>query len=235
MGCDIHLYVEKRVDGKWIAADKWTPDEADDGRLCADYASRFYSGRNYDLFAILADVRNGHGFAGVKTGSGFNVISPPKGIPQDCCAEIRQCVGYWDTDGHSHSWLTVDELLSFDWTQKTKHAGVVCGPILEKWNRWDRHHGAGPSEYCGQTFGKNQVHLTDAELSAKVKEVAANWRNLGDNFDAVMEKQLGNHYAECEWEETYAKSVGPFLSGTLPRLYRLGKPDDVRIVFFFDN
>jgi len=27
--------------------------------------------RNYDLFAILANVRNGHGFAGIKTGGGI--------------------------------------------------------------------------------------------------------------------------------------------------------------------
>lgn len=37
--------------------------DEDDPRLGC-YHDRWYSGRNYDLFAMLADVRNGRGFAG---------------------------------------------------------------------------------------------------------------------------------------------------------------------------
>ena len=42
-----------------------------------------YGDRNYNLFAILANVRNGTAFAGCKTGEGFNPISNPKGVPSD--------------------------------------------------------------------------------------------------------------------------------------------------------
>jgi hypothetical protein len=45
------------------------------------------SARNYDWFAILADVRNGRGFAGVSTGEGFNVTAMPKGLPDDISDE----------------------------------------------------------------------------------------------------------------------------------------------------
>lgn len=78
MGCDIHFYVEKRINGIWQTADKWSAD-LDDDRPYVDYDDRFYRDRNYDLFGILADVRNGRGFAGVTTGEGFVPIAAPQG------------------------------------------------------------------------------------------------------------------------------------------------------------
>lgn len=66
MGCDIHLYVERKnpVSGQWefVPAEGHAPqDEWDKKNNRWDW----YGGRNYDLFAILADVRNGYGFAGI--------------------------------------------------------------------------------------------------------------------------------------------------------------------------
>ena len=46
-----------------------------------EYQSKPPDSRNYDWFSILANVRNGMGFAGVVTGQGFNYISTPKGVP----------------------------------------------------------------------------------------------------------------------------------------------------------
>ena len=81
MGCDIHFYVEKWSDEevtegpidisdkrdslisnvlklkreyRWISVDKWYRDEG----YWTNYGNSFYSGRNYELFAKLADVRN---------------------------------------------------------------------------------------------------------------------------------------------------------------------------------
>lgn len=39
--------------------------------------------RSYNTFAMLANVRNGRGFAGVKTSDGFPVIHEPRGLPAD--------------------------------------------------------------------------------------------------------------------------------------------------------
>lgn len=39
--------------------------------------------RSYNTFAMLADVRNGSGFAGIKTSDGFPVIHEPRGLPAD--------------------------------------------------------------------------------------------------------------------------------------------------------
>ncbi|GAI60500.1 unnamed protein product, partial [marine sediment metagenome] len=85
MGCDIHLFVEKRVGGNWVPADKWVPDKESEDKdaLMVPYGNRYYDGRNYHLFAILADVRNNFGFAGIDRGDQFNPISDPRGLPQD--------------------------------------------------------------------------------------------------------------------------------------------------------
>jgi hypothetical protein len=50
---------------------------------------QFLNGRGYDVFAILGNVRNGTGFAGVKTSSGFVPISDGRGIPDDLSPQIR--------------------------------------------------------------------------------------------------------------------------------------------------
>ena len=121
MGCDIHFFVEvKQADGSWKSVDEW---EVEDGYTYVPYEKAFYNGRNYDLFAILADVRNGRGFAGCKTGDGFNIIDEPRGLPNDVSSEVKSQAESWDGDGHSHSWFTLAELESFDWDQTTKHEG----------------------------------------------------------------------------------------------------------------
>lgn len=38
-----------------------------------------------------------------------------------------------------------------------------------------------------------------------------------------------------DWSVHYYEVASDFLSETLPRLWRLGQPEDVRIVFWFDN
>lgn len=60
---------------------------------------RWYRGRNYDLFAVLANVRgNGDDF------------TEERGVPDDASPQYKQeadCV-----DWHSHTWYTVDEMVN---------------------------------------------------------------------------------------------------------------------------
>lgn len=223
MGCDIHFYVEKKVKGKWVAADKYTKDE--DGNLNVDYDDRFYAGRNYNLFAILANVRNGIGFAGCKTGGGFIPISEPKGLPEDVSQKVKDISDGWDCDGHSHSWFTVKELLDYDWTQKSNLIGVVNAVDFERWNRYDRSQSEPPSNYCGGCFGGSIVHVSEKEMLELIK----------DKTEEEIARDYANHYTQVEWQQTYASACANFWSTTMPRLLQVGKPEDVRIVFWFDN
>ena len=67
MGCDIHSVGQVRINGVFKTVRQ---DIAGDPR-------------NYDMFAVLADVRNGYGLAGVPTGQPYVPISNPRGIPTD--------------------------------------------------------------------------------------------------------------------------------------------------------
>lgn len=93
MGCDIHGRVQYRYeDGEWF----------DDGPIpdC----------RSYRLFAALAGVRNGYGFAGMPTHEPIKPISEPRGLPDDIPNHDDQI---WFGD-HSFSWLTLDEIRTWD-------------------------------------------------------------------------------------------------------------------------
>ena len=232
MGCDIHFYVEKKVDGVWQFQGTVTKTEIDD-ETCFDVsAPDFYDGRNYNLFAILADVRNGHGFAGVTTGEGFVPISDPRGVPDDASKEYKQIVDSWDVDGHSHSYHTLRQLLDYDWTQSTRLTGWCSMKEWNRWIRWDRDHGESPESYRGSVSGAGVKHLTPAEADALF---------AGKNYDereAIAEANPGT-YAPAVWQNPYYRSGRTFLSETVPKLLKLAggtqNLDDVRIVFFFDN
>ena len=61
-------------------------------------------GRDYALFNLLAGVRGGWG-ENIKT------IDDPRGIPSDCSEEYQFTSDRMDSDGHSHSYLSANEIL----------------------------------------------------------------------------------------------------------------------------
>lgn len=118
MGCDIHLYVEKKEYGYgedsnkfvWISLDKWTEQgEYDNIYLDVHYKDRLYRDRNYNLFCALSGATS-HRFNNAPN------FMPAKGIPNDCSKLISNAIKHWEGDGHSHSYLTLKELREFDWS-----------------------------------------------------------------------------------------------------------------------
>ena len=95
MGCDIHLYKEKKIDGVWVTADEgWEYDEF--GILDIPWEQN-YPGRDYDLYGFLsAGVRADHKYA-------FSA----RGIPFNACKNVV-CAN--SIDGHSASYLGLSEL-----------------------------------------------------------------------------------------------------------------------------
>lgn len=92
MGCDIHVFLEKK--------NKAGTYEMVEGEIL-DH-------RSYALFGFLANVRN---YSAVKP------ISEPRGIPSDVSWPVSDEIKSWDGDGHGHSWLSVKELTEFDYNQ----------------------------------------------------------------------------------------------------------------------
>lgn len=135
MGCDIHMCVEIRHNGEWYCGDVFiknkffkepniigiTYEKPDIEGSSLEYDNISYynfeseynkvplwSDRDYDLFSILADVRN----------DGAPFISRPRGFPSDICKETRDSLGEDDYDFyHSASYFTLKEMQDWAATQ----------------------------------------------------------------------------------------------------------------------
>ena len=125
MGCDIHTFTEKKPSSPATGTNKqvwrntdlfemngyYDPNDPDEGDEFS--VIEICGGRDYDLFSVLANVRN----------AGSEYICEPKGIPDDCCAYIRKQKERWDGDGHSHSWFTLHELKEY--REKMRKQGIM--------------------------------------------------------------------------------------------------------------
>ena len=235
MGCDIHFYVEKKAEGKWINSQKVAIEHDDDTIPDVPYEDRIYSGRNYSLFGILANVRNGSDFAGCDTGNAFIPISEPKGLPDDVSEEVKAISDGWEPDCPSHSYHTLRDLLDYDWTQMATQRGwVTAQGYFDYINQSSYNENEAPSEYCGGAFGKDIRHIDAMVMESEVEAVSSQHENYHNKRDAVA-KELKDTYCLLEWKLPYYKTCRRFLSDTIPQLLRLGSPEDVRIVFWFAN
>jgi len=103
MGTDIHSIAQVRRNTPSTA--QW---ETVAVSICGDP-------RGYNTFAMLANVRNGTGFAGIKTSNGFPVIHEQRGLPEDLeveddnvKVELGKLLLAWDWNGNVVS-VTSDE------------------------------------------------------------------------------------------------------------------------------
>lgn len=101
MGCDIHLYKEKQVNGVWVTADAWEAYDYGENEkgIEVPWKNRF-TDRNYELFGLLSN--------GVRTEHEFSF--EPRGIPFNACKEFADKSERYGEDGHSHSYLYLHEL-----------------------------------------------------------------------------------------------------------------------------
>ena len=93
MGCDIHIWLELVHSEDYVECLHGAPDN-----------------RSYDLFGLLAGVRN---YIDTKP------ISEPRGWPEKVSWQAREEYEGYGTDGHSHSWLTVKDFKEHDWNYES--------------------------------------------------------------------------------------------------------------------
>lgn len=197
MGCDIHSFAEHRVNGKWERlGDIFPLDKFDREYRKKDFGDEPFPYRSYALFGFLADVRNY---------SHSEVISQPKGYPSD--SEYLNSISKYaydinpmsgedipeneretnlsdlvnDGNYHNASYLTLAELLSFDYEKQF----------------WDRRvtKQTGPNSFNGASLAE-----------------------------------------EGEGEiVTYRNHLGATYFNHIEILRQYGAPEDVRVVFYFDN
>lgn len=107
MGCDIHSRAEVRVEGTWRqVGDVFDLDDWDRKHFGKEKGDEPFSLRDYGLFGFLANVRNY---------SESPVIAEPRGLPDDVDMDEETREEWADNWYHSASWLTLAELLAYDY------------------------------------------------------------------------------------------------------------------------
>lgn len=209
MGCDIHCYAEVKKNGKWVkVGNKFKNPYYREIRGQSRYIDSPCIERNYDLFAILANVRNE---------DGFKAISKPKGIPKDVSKRIKEMVEEWGDEAHSHSWHTLKDLLKWNWDQVVTRRGIVD---IEEYKNFKKR--GYPRSWGRDVWGSNLYIISSEEMDKLIK--------------SGEKKSTKRYYVKIKWKESYRDAVGKwFFKETLPALQKLGEPENVRIVFWFDS
>lgn len=239
MGCDIHLYVEKKKEsGEWYPLVFKNEYASDDNYLVVckkqvvqelsywdenydnfspeDMIDRiynlpivhegFYTDRSYYVFSILADVRNARGFV---------PISEPKGLPDDVSPLVKRSSDSWGCDAHSHSYLTLKEIMDYDWfASSPKLRGVMDIMTYTKFKQT-----GDPYPYCDSVSGP------------KIRTI-----DRGTANEYYIGCSDPNLYVQVEWYEQCSNISDEFLK-KLPELVDLSEGDmeSIRLVFWFDN
>lgn len=137
MGCDIHLFLEsQQSDGTWESCDVWEPLMYDGKVRWGEprRALRTYThGRNYNLFAALAGARKWH-FLDCSPPA-----SPPKGVPEDMSIPVSDYYKLGEGNWHTPSWLTTEEILSYDFSQWGDTCNEFLSEVVPKMQEIDRY------------------------------------------------------------------------------------------------
>lgn len=147
MGCDIHSIAQKKVDGVWETLDL-----------------KPFDWRSYDLFGFMADVRNLSAVPPLATCRGLPDDLVKRRIDDD--AIVQGWSGDepdlpWYLGDHSFSWLSVKELLDFDYDQVFEDRRLKIGPNM--WGGSTVDPGLGEEktyrEFLGPMFFKELMKL----------------------------------------------------------------------------
>lgn len=300
MGCDIHLFIERRTadgwrtiippapppreqraeqrtnrDGKpyeyvspfWGPGFYASPCYGLDGEGPSDYGAevnpacvaascakcmgtgrdlRWWHDRNYVTFAVLSGtVRNAGNIRGI--------VAEPRGLPADTCATTA----VQDFD-HSATWLTLDEVLAFDWQATFVSHGVI--PLTKRTGPWqedadyqswrDEKPRGCPKSWSGAVAGGGTYTVTMADADRILAVSAAGRRvdkvqmvpdrdslrfGLGGRPETVIMPDPSLGYVEVGWSQTYASRATSFLACVTDYMVPLGDPKDTRLVFGFDS
>jgi len=204
MGTDIHGFIQEKRNGEW-----------------KNSLISAFEGRDYMVFAILANVRNGYTF-------GNNPIVPiqmNRGLPTDL--DVIQPPGVGDSysysleyDGmwlgeHSFGYALLTELLNYNWKQTLPEGGVLS---IEQYRAWDKV--SEPSSYSSEAFGVDLLSQEEAE--------------------ALVPTEDQEHvYVYCSWEQPLSQAC-PYFTEWINSLkdYAIREDihfNDIRFVFGFDS
>ena len=222
MGCDIHCTWEVRrtQSGPWENMDTW-----DDG-----YPARpILDDRNYSLFAMLAGVRNMDDIV---------PIAEPRGLPSDMAPETEAYFGSYRAGNHSASWLDLEDLCAYDYTQLVRLDREVSALSFYRWESRGRKRGESPPS-SSYWVGGDIKHLTEDEMRSYFAELAAGidpavtakWHAV----EQLLEAEPRRYYCRVQWDQPYYARAGELFSSAMPQMIKRDGRWGARLIFNFDN
>jgi len=196
MGCDIHCIVEKKGnDGMWKAIKgqgclikmcKEHIHEAvkQNNKDNIDYYTKrlleyrkshglsiewIFDDRHYELFALLADVRNYDEWPALFAG---------RGLPPHPSTSTQSELKEWDSDAHSLTYFSLKDIKDAKWDQKVIRTAVVEDG---DWNEFLQHPDwKWPHCYCMWT-SSTTAHERSWELT---------YRDIADRFFKIVVSKM---------------------------------------------
>jgi hypothetical protein len=169
----------------------------------------WYQDRNYNVFGILANVRNGKGFAGIDTGDPWPYIQNGRLLPDDSCSEV---IEYMMECHHSPGWVTLEEIMKYPWESTTRmNRGLVTPEQFAEYIRDGK-----PSSWCGDSSGFMVRHITNEQMINLVKDPTL------------------SYYTRISWQQT-ALEVGERFLERMKELAKVVGEHECRIHFYFDS
>jgi len=245
MGTDIHLQVQgRRPDGVWeFVKRKPFLLYGDDGFDWDDDPTS----RHYDVFAFLADVRNGFGFAGTYRHEPIKPQFPDRGLPDGYVPpdggdddepykdyEARRNAftagDVWVGD-HSFTWATLKELREAPWDHVVFKSGGIVGP--DQFTVW-KHKGM-PESWSGGISGPGiVVHEDPSDFAALVAEGKIRYINADDGS-----RGRPLDFCRVHWTWNPVKDSAFRLWVDSDHMAEIaneyGGPENVRVIMGFDS
>lgn len=196
MGCDIHGVWQARNGGEWVDVD---------GAYTHD--------RHYQLFAVLAGVRNN---------GEIEPIAQGRGLPTDFLMIDREYHPVDDDHGnawmgdHSHTWLSGEEMLAWRVNAPTiQRSGIIARAQYATWKKGTRPEGA----WSGELFGSDIRTIDEIDMPTE-----EGW--VRDALDTEWT------HIRVRWPENLGESLAYFFD-EVKRLVELH--GEIRFVCGFDN
>lgn len=227
MGTDIHLMVEQFTDDGWRLLKPPGLYVTELYRGCSPLREYLWEfGRSYSTFAVLANVRNGFGFAGCDIGDGFVPIADHRGLPDDISDGARKAYSHGLLGDHSFTHLTLQELIDYPhWDDETRLRGFVDRYHYSCWRSMQRHDRyAQPHEWCGGVGGGTKI-LSNAEMDALIAK----------DTHVAAHRNRDEYWTQIEWPVTTRHCVKPLLELMATMLTLKIEPSLLRLVFGFDS
>lgn len=234
MGTDIRTFMEVKPDDQWeLIGPRWKPSYWDYlPEEQRQLSHRPYSNRNYTVFGVLANVRNGRGFGGADLGDPVTPIAMPKGEPADMSKGLFALINDTPDDeaqerlgNHDFSHLTLAEMAAYDWEHPMTHRGVIT---LDEYKLWRQLPPTWPNGgYAAAVSGTKVRTLTPEQAD--------------ERLDANEPSGDLHYYVHITWQSSIAEACADFFPAILQEMrevakeYNLTSEDRVRLVFGFDS